>query len=88
MDDLLNGGTANCVSKILKSKNKEVSGLLVVVELMELEGKSKLNFLSNHPLFLNLIKIKFPPKMVLISVNLFLINRKLIRNYKLDKLIK
>ena len=45
VDDLLaTGGTANCVSKILKSKNKEVSGLLVVVELMELEGKSKLNF--------------------------------------------
>ena len=45
VDDLLaTGGTANCVSKILKSKNKEVSGLLVVVELMELEGKFKLNF--------------------------------------------
>ena len=45
VDDLLaTGGTANCVSKILKSKNKEVAGLLVVVELMELEGKSKLNF--------------------------------------------
>ena len=45
VDDLLaTGGTANCVSKILKSKNKEVSGLLVVVELMELEGRFKLNF--------------------------------------------
>ena len=45
VDDLLaTGGTANCVSKILKSKNKDVSGLLVVVELMELEGKFKLNF--------------------------------------------
>ena len=45
VDDLLaTGGTVNCVSKILKSQNKEVSGLLVVVELMELEGKFKLNF--------------------------------------------
>ena len=45
VDDLLaTGGTVNCVSKILKSKNKEVLGLLVVVELMELEGRFKLNF--------------------------------------------
>ena len=45
MDDLLaTGGTVNCVSKILKSNNKEVLGLLVVVELMELEGRFKLNF--------------------------------------------
>ena len=39
IDDLLaTGGTVDCVSKILKSKNKEVVGLLVVVELMKLEG--------------------------------------------------
>ena len=45
VDDLLaTGGTVNCVSKIIKSLNKEVSGLLVVVELMKLEGRSKLNF--------------------------------------------
>ena len=45
VDDLLaTGGTVNCVSRILKSKNKEVLGLLVVVELMELEGRFKLNF--------------------------------------------
>ena len=45
VDDLLaTGGTVNCVSKILKSNNKEVLGLLVVVELMELEGRFKLNF--------------------------------------------
>ena len=45
VDDLLaTGGTANCVSKILKSKNKEVSGLLVVVELKELGGRSKFKF--------------------------------------------
>ena len=45
VDDLLaTGGTVNCVSNILKSKNKEVLGLLVVIELMELEGRFKLNF--------------------------------------------
>ena len=45
VDDLLaTGGTVNCVSKILKSNDKEVAGLLVVVELMKLEGRLKLNF--------------------------------------------
>ena len=45
VDDLLaTGGTVNCVSKILESRNKEVTGLLVVVELMKLEGRLKLNF--------------------------------------------
>ena len=45
VDDLLaTGGTVNCISKILKSVDKEISGLLVVVELMNLEGKSKLDF--------------------------------------------
>ena len=44
VDDLLaTGGTVNCVSNILESKNKEVVGLLVVVELMKLEGRLKLN---------------------------------------------
>ena len=45
VDDLLaTGGTVNCISKILKSKNKEISGLLVVVELEKLKGRLKLNF--------------------------------------------
>ena len=45
VDDLLaTGGTGNCVSKILESNNKEVVGVLVVVELMKLEGKLKLNY--------------------------------------------
>ena len=45
VDDLLaTGGTVNCVSKILESNNKEVLGILVVVELFELNGRSKLNF--------------------------------------------
>ena len=45
VDDLLaTGGTVNCISKVLKSVNKEVKGLLVVVELMKLEGRSKLDY--------------------------------------------
>ena len=45
VDDLLaTGGTVNCVSNILKSKNKVVVGLVVVVELLELGGRLKLNF--------------------------------------------
>ena len=45
VDDLLaTGGTVNCVSSLLEDNNKEIKGLLVVVELMELDGRSKLNF--------------------------------------------
>tara|TARA_Y100000991_G_scaffold208392_1_gene187352 strand:+ start:351 stop:863 length:513 start_codon:yes stop_codon:yes gene_type:complete len=45
VDDLLaTGGTVNCVSNLLEKSNKEIKGLLVVVELLKLEGKSKLNF--------------------------------------------
>ena len=44
VDDLLaSGGTTKCVSKILQSNKKEVTGILVVVELKELGGRSKLN---------------------------------------------
>ncbi len=45
VDDLLaTGGTVNCVSKIIESHNKEVVGILVVIELLKLEGKLKLNY--------------------------------------------
>ena len=45
VDDLLaTGGTVNCVSRILKSKNKKVSGLLVVVELEKLKGRLTFDF--------------------------------------------
>ena len=45
VDDLLaTGGTVNCVSKILESYNKKVVGVIVVVELMKLGGKLKLNY--------------------------------------------
>ena len=45
VDDLLaTGGTVDCVSKMLKSNNKEILGLVVVVELLDLEGRLRLNF--------------------------------------------
>ena len=45
VDDLLaTGGTVNCVANLLKKNGKKISGLLTVVELMELNGKSKINF--------------------------------------------
>ena len=44
VDDLLaTGGTLNCVSKILKENNKDLAGILVVVELMKLEGRQKID---------------------------------------------
>ena len=44
VDDLLaTGGTVNCVSKILKSNNKEVTGVLVVVELEDLKARKNLD---------------------------------------------
>ena len=45
VDDLLaTGGTVNCVSNLLESNQKEVVGLLVVVELTKLKRKLKLDF--------------------------------------------
>ena len=45
VDDLLaTGGTVNCVSEILNNNKKKVAGLLVVVELINLEGRSKMEF--------------------------------------------
>ena len=45
VDDLLaTGGTVNCVKEIIESENKKALGLLVVVELTKLEGRSQLNF--------------------------------------------
>ena len=45
VDDLLaTGGTVNCVSNLLKSNQKGVVGLLVVVELSKLKRKLKLDF--------------------------------------------
>ena len=45
IDDLLaTGGTVNCVSELLNHNNKKVTGLLVVVELKELDGRLRFNF--------------------------------------------
>ncbi len=45
VDDLLaTGGTAKCISDLIQSKNKQVVGLSVVIELEELCGKEKLSF--------------------------------------------
>tara|TARA_B100000401_G_scaffold382967_1_gene285613 strand:+ start:416 stop:928 length:513 start_codon:yes stop_codon:yes gene_type:complete len=45
VDDLLaTGGTVDCVSNLLESNGKEISGLLVVVELIELNARLKFDF--------------------------------------------
>ena len=45
VDDLLaTGGTVDCVSKLIRKNGREVAGLLTVVELKELGGRSKFNF--------------------------------------------
>ena len=45
VDDLLaTGGTVDCVSKLLKSNNKHVVGLLIVIELIKLEGRFRFDF--------------------------------------------
>ena len=45
VDDLLaTGGTVDCVNNLLKNNGKELTGLITVVELLDLNGRSKLNF--------------------------------------------
>ena len=45
VDDLLaTGGTVNCVANLIKKNGREVCGLVTVVELLELNGRSKFNF--------------------------------------------
>ena len=45
VDDLLaTGGTVDCVSKLIRRNGKKVSGLLTVVELIKLGGRSKVDF--------------------------------------------
>ena len=45
VDDLLaTGGTVDCVAKLLKSEGKRISGLLTVVEILELNGRSRFEF--------------------------------------------
>ena len=45
VDDLLaTGGTVECVSNLLRDDNKEIKGLVTVVELSYLGGRAKFNF--------------------------------------------
>ena len=45
VDDLLaTGGTVDCVANLIRKSGKDVNGLVTVVELMELGGRSRLNF--------------------------------------------
>ena len=45
IDDLLaTGGTVKCVADLLLKNGKEVNGLLTVIELDKLKGRSKFNF--------------------------------------------
>ena len=45
VDDLLaTGGTIECVANLIRKSGKEVIGSLTVVELVELNGKQKLDF--------------------------------------------
>ena len=45
VDDLLaTGGTIDCVANLLMKSGKKVSGVVTVVELMKLNGRSSFNF--------------------------------------------
>ena len=45
IDDLLaTGGTIECVKNLLRESGKEICGLVTVVELMELNGRARLDF--------------------------------------------
>ena len=45
IDDLLaTGGTVNCVSRLLREQKKEILGLITVIELSKLRGRSKIDF--------------------------------------------
>ena len=45
VDDLLaTGGTVECISKLIQKNGRKVSGLVTVVELLELDGRSKFDF--------------------------------------------
>ena len=45
VDDLLaTGGTIECVANLLRKSGKEISGLITVVELLELNGRALFDF--------------------------------------------
>ena len=51
------GGTVNCVSRLLQDQRKEILGLITVVELKKLEGRSEFKFPVNSIISLWLTKI-------------------------------
>ena len=62
VDDLLaTGGTVNCVSRMLQDQRKEILGLITVIELDKLKGRSKFDFPVQSIISLWIIgkKIKF-----------------------------
>ena len=45
IDDILaTGGTVDCVAKLIKKSGKEITGLVTVVELLELQGRYNFEF--------------------------------------------
>ena len=45
VDDLLaTGGTVECVANLIRKNDKNISGLITVIELEKLDGRSKFNF--------------------------------------------
>ena len=45
VDDLLaTGGTVDCVARLIRKKEKKITGLLTVIELLELNGRSRFDF--------------------------------------------
>ena len=45
IDDLLaTGGTVDCVARLIKKSGKDIAGVLTVVEISELLGRSKFDF--------------------------------------------
>ena len=60
IDDLLaTGGTVKCVADLLLKNGKEVNGLLTVIELYKLKGRSKFNFPVESMIKLWIKKITF-----------------------------
>ena len=61
VDDLLaTGGTVNCVSRMLQDQSKEILGLITVIELNKLKGRSKFDFPVQSIISIWIIKnIKF-----------------------------
>ena len=68
IDDLLaTGGTVNCVSRLLQDQRKEVLGLITVIELNKLGGRSQLDFPIHSIISLWKIEVDRPKKKLLLN---------------------